>query len=248
MPSQPLKLTMKSTLFLLPNILHPEASFDHWIPKGVYDAAAQIDGLIAEDEKRGRHYLMRFAFDRGRTFREIPIKVFSEHQNEQSAKEILSSTPQGQKWGFVTDCGLPCIADPGHLLVKEAKKQGWEVRAFAGPNALILALMLSGLNAQRFSFHGYLPQKVPECIAKIQWMSKAAAVQNSTQAFIETPYRAAKLFELLLAHLDPKVQLCVAIDLTAPSQQVFTMAIKEWKLQKEQLTFNKNQVIFLVSS
>lgn len=238
---------MKSTLFLLPNILHPEAAFDLWIPKGVHDAVASIDGLIAEDEKRGRHYLMRFLFDRGRTFRDIPIKVFSEHQDMRSAKEILSSVPKGQKWGFVTDCGLPCIADPGHLLVKEAKKQGWEVQAFAGPNTLILALMLSGLNAQNFSFHGYLPQKIPECIAKIQWLNKWALSQGATQAFIETPYRAEKLFELLLSHLDANIQLCVAIDLTAPTQQVITKPVKEWKLHKQEVVFNKNQVIFLLS-
>lgn len=222
-------------LLLLPNLLNKEAHHELFLPKSVDKAVLSLNGLIAESEKEGRAYLKRF----GAPFREMPIHLLNKHMQE--IEELLKPLQKGETWGLISDAGLPILADPGYQLVARAKKLGLIVKAFVGPSSLIFALMLSGLPAQQFSFHGYLPRNPKEMIKMLETRAKE---ERSTQVFIETPYRNQKLFELLLATLSANTILCVAWDLTLPTQGVETHKIAEWK-KRSLPNLHKRPTVFL---
>lgn len=212
-------------LLLLPNLLSEESSHELFLPPIVKEVVAGIQGIFAESEKEARRYLKRFLPH----FREIPIKLLNEHTKESELKELLAPVLNGQTWGIISDAGLPCLADPGHQLVALAHRFGIEVEAFLGPSSLILGLMLSGLSAQRFAFHGYLPQQELDLKMQIRKLEQQSEKEDMTQLFIETPYRNQKMLETLLATLKDKTTLCVAWDLTMPSQKVISQPISTWK-------------------
>jgi 16S rRNA (cytidine1402-2'-O)-methyltransferase len=207
-------------LLLLPNLLGEESSHEEWLSRGVVSAVESIDGLIAESERGGRRYLRRFS-------RHLPIKLLNEHSTDREIEALLP--PQGESWGVISDCGLPCLADPGSKLVFYAKKRGIEIRALSGPSSLTLALMLSGLPAQRFTFHGYLPKDKKLLLKELKLMERESMQKGATQLFIEAPYRNERLFSLLCEGLSARTQLSIAWDLTLPGESVITQSIADWR-------------------
>ncbi len=220
---------MKPTLFLFPNLLDEEGDHTLVLPKSVDEAVPQIHGLIAESEKPARRFLRRFAFEAPKTFRDVPIKLLNEHTSEQQLDELLEPILKGQCWGLISDCGMPCLADPGSNMVFKARQKGVVIKTFVGPCSILLALVLSGLGGQRFTFHGYLPKEEPLLIKAIQEMQKRSTQEKSTHLFIETPYRNQKLFSLLLKILHDNTQLCIATDLTGQKQEIATRSVGGWK-------------------
>jgi 16S rRNA (cytidine1402-2'-O)-methyltransferase len=97
-----------------------------------------------------------------------------------------------------------------------------------GPSSILLALMASGFNGQRFSFHGYLPRDKKERSARIRELETRALRQDQTQIFIETPYRNVQLMEALLDTCHQDTKICVAMDLTLPGESVITRTISQW--------------------
>ena len=143
-------LGKKPLLLLLPNVLSEEESTFCHLALDLGKKIGSLDGLIAESEKGGRRYLKRFTFPEGRTFRDVPIRLLNEHTESKQLNELLDPILKGETWGIVSDAGLPCIADPGALLVSLARKKGVNIEAISGPSSVFLALMLSGLSAQKF--------------------------------------------------------------------------------------------------
>ena len=143
-------LPMKPALLLLPNVLADVKHHEPFLPSSVDKAVASIDGLIAESASAGRRFLARF--ETKKPTNEIPIALFNEHTKEEDIDFLLEPIRKGERWGLISDGGLPCIADPGAKLVKRANISGIIVQAFVGPSSPMLALMLSGLPAQRFYF------------------------------------------------------------------------------------------------
>jgi 16S rRNA (cytidine1402-2'-O)-methyltransferase len=193
-------------IYLLPNVLHEESPWRFSPPP--------IDALIAESEKEAYAYFKRMGIPK------IPVYLLNEHTEHSS--ELLKISQD--KVGLISDAGLPCLADPGSQLVTAARKKGIAVEAVPGPCSIVMALQLSGFSGQAFTFHGYFPREEKELIAKLRSLPKGAA-----HLFIETPYRTEKLFQLLLLHLQPNDQLCIAAELMGPNQFVETHSIKEWK-------------------
>lgn len=217
-------------LLLFPNVLDEEGIHDRVLPKSIDEAVPQIDGLIAESEKAARRFLRRFIFAPPKTFRDIPIRLLNEHTPDQQIDELLAPLiAKGERWGLISDCGMPCLADPGSNLVFKARQKGIAVQTFAGPSSILLSLVLSGLGGQRFTFHGYLPKEEGLLLKAIQEMQKRSAQEKSTHLFIEAPYRNEKLFSQLLKTLQDNTFLCIATDLTAPTQEVATKSVGEWK-------------------
>lgn len=233
---------MTGKLLLLPNLLYKEGDHAHFFAASVDAAVSTLQGLIAESEKEARSYLKRFQFSEGRTFRDIPIALFNEHVQEVDA--LLEPLQRGECWGLISDAGLPILADPGSPLVRRAAQLGIHVQAFAGPSSMILALLLSGLPAQRFAFHGYLPHAPTEALKRMETRSRT---EQATQVFMETPYRNEKLFETLLQVLDERTVLSIACDLTAPSQYVETHSIKTWK-KKSRPLLHKRPAVFVMNA
>lgn len=231
------------TLILLPNLLDESSDPDLYLPKNLKNILLSLDGLFAESEKSARHFLLKFLSKE--EFNKIKIKLLNEHTKEEEIKTFIKDI-LNQRWGLISDAGLPCIADPGSMLVKFAHQNNIEVQALSGPSSIFLSLMLSGLYAQKFSFLGYLPREEPHLIKEIKFLENESFKQKSTQIFIEAPYRADKLFEILKKHLRDTTLLSISINLTSKDQRVVTKTIKEMK--KINLVIGKNPAIFLFQS
>jgi 16S rRNA (cytidine1402-2'-O)-methyltransferase len=210
------------TLVLFPNSLSSSIHRDEFSPS-MQRRLETVDGIIVESEKEARQFLKAFSFDRGRTFRDIPLKLLNEHSMYNAS--FLEPMLKGEAWGLVSDGGLPCIADPGSELVFQARAKGIEIEVFPGPCSILQALLLSGFSAQSFAFHGYFPKEWVDLRQKLQSLIK----QPMTHIFIEAPYRSLKLLKELLLMLPDYAYLSVACDLMMPTQIVLTHSITHWK-------------------
>lgn len=235
-----------AALLLLPNLLgdsrHPEVFF----PSSVLKAVSTIDGLIAESEGEGRRYLSRF--ETKKPAKEIPIALFDHKTLDSDIDFYLEPIEKNQeRWGLISDAGLPCIADPGSRLVRRARQKGISVQAFVGPSSIFLALMQSGLPGQKFSFLGYLDKSSELLKKQMPSLIKNAEKEKSTQIFIEAPHRNRHTLEALLEVLPDNFYLCVAWDLTLPSQVILSQPVQHWK--KSPLpNIEKKPAIFLFSA
>jgi len=237
-----------ASLILLPNVLHSEDEDTRSVfPPIVQDKVISLQGLIAENEKEARRYLKRFTFPEGRTFREVPIRLLNEHTKPDELAELLDPLLKGEIWGLISDAGLPCLADPGANLVALARKKGVSVEAIPGPSSVFLALMLSGLSAQSFTFHGYLERDLNRKELQIKELDKVSSELNQTQLCIEAPYRNLNLLESLIKNLSPSTVLSVCSNLTAPDELVLTYPVKEWR-KINPPDIHKKPTIFLFSS
>jgi 16S rRNA (cytidine1402-2'-O)-methyltransferase len=181
-----------------------------------------------------------------KTFRDIPILLVNEHSTELQKQHIIDLLIKSQtSWGLISDCGLPCLADPGADIVLRARLRGIQVQACVGPSSIVLALMLSGLGGQRFIFHGYLPREEKMLIEKLQQMNQKSQ-KEYTHLFIETPYRNQKTFRYICAILPSQSWLSIACGLTSDQEWVKTYRIAQWK--KEPPMINKLPVVFVVRS
>lgn len=217
----------KPALLLLPNVLGDVKHHSLFLPPSVDKAVASLDGLIAESAAAGRRYLGRF--ETKKPAMEIPIALFNEHTPDADLDFLLEPIRKGERWGLISDGGLPCIADPGAKLVNRANQSGIIVQAFSGPSSILLGLMLSGLPGQKFYFAGYLDKEPQNREAEIKELQRNSKVHKATQIFIEAPYRNKHLLESLLNILSDTTHLCVAWDLTLPTQGMVSQSIQRWK-------------------
>lgn len=227
-------------LILLPNVLEESLPADPFLPASIAATIGQLDGLIAESEKSARRYLRRFLSHE--KMASLPLRLLNEHTAPKEIEALLKPVIEGQTWGVVSDAGLPCIADPGAELVAAARRSNIDIEAIAGPCSLILALQLSGFSGQRFCFHGYLPRDAEELEKKIKDLEKRA--KEETQIWIEAPYRSAKMLDALKIWLQPATRLCVAVNLTTPSQRVASHPIHQWKSLPFEI--GKEPAVFLI--
>ncbi len=230
------------TLFLLPNLLDETLGWEPFLPQSVPEAVRGLDGLIAESEKAGRRYLRRFVDHE--TMAATPIRLLNEHTAELTS--LLEPLLRGEKWGLVSDAGLPCVADPGAPLVLLAHEKKVRVVTFAGPSSILMALQLSGLSGQRFSFHGYLPREAADLKKALQQMEARSRQEGSAQVWIEAPYRNAKMAQTVVEILQPSTLFCIARDLTLEDQFVRTQPIALWR--KGGLEMAKTPTVFLLQA
>ncbi len=231
------------SLILLPNLLDTSLKGTTAFSKEVIEVLSTIDGLIAESEKEGRRYLKRFLLKKKP--HEIPIALLNEHTKPDLLNFLLEPLVEGERWGVVSDGGLPCLADPGSALVFLANQLKIPVIAYPGPSSIFLGLMLSGLPAQRFCFHGYPAKDIEKRQLELCRWQEESRKENSTQIFIEAPYRNHSLFQFCLSTLSSKTQFCIATNLTSPTQMVKTQSIREWKtFDSSQLQDNPTIFIF----
>jgi 16S rRNA (cytidine1402-2'-O)-methyltransferase len=146
--------------------------------------------------------------------------------------------------GLMSEAGCPGIADPGAVIVKLAHEKGITVVPLVGPSSITLALMASGMNGQSFAFNGYLPIEKSEKKAALKQLERLAQDKNQSQLFIETPYRNNKLVEDLLQCLQPNTFLCIACDITLPTEYIKTMRVQDWK--KEKIDLHNRPTIFIL--
>jgi len=236
-------MTLPPALLLLPNLIGQQGGHEAFFPVSVDQAVASIDGLIAESSQGGRSYLNQFRTKKPPY--QIPLALLNEHTAPDEIDFFLKPIKEGQRWGLVTDSGLPCMADPGSKLVYRARQLGISIEAFVGPSSLMMALMLSGLPGQRFSFQGYLSRAQDKRVQQLRQLEKTSKEQDSTQIFIEAPYRNAHTLQSICETLDDSTIVCVAWDLTMPTQGIVCQkngAIKKCPLPQ----IDKKPAIFLI--
>jgi 16S rRNA (cytidine1402-2'-O)-methyltransferase len=216
------------TLYILPNSLGgPVADI---LPPQVAKVAQQLDGLIAESDRGGRRFLEQFQGLK-RAPHQIPIALLNEHtkvhgpEKAEALDWLLEPLLKGETWGLVSDAGLPCLADPGSALVARARQRGIAIHVLSGPSAPLLALLASGLPAQKFVFHGYAP-KEPE--ARQSWVQGQLG-ESITHLCIEAPYRNAAMLETLIQQLPAESLLGLVLDVTLPSEEVLVTTVSQWR-------------------
>jgi len=231
----------KGILYLIPTTLG-ETEISKVIPAYIFEIINSIGEYIVEDEKSARRYLRKLRIKK--SLDEIILHPLNAHTLTESFASYLNSIEEGKNIGIISEAGCPGIADPGAEIVKIAHKKNIKVVPLVGPSSILLALMASGFNGQNFCFHGYLPKERNERIRKLKDLERTAQQKNQTQIFIETPYRNQHLLEDIISNCSLQTQLCIACDITLPSEFIQTKAINEWK--KKLPDINKRPAIFLI--
>lgn len=180
----------------------------------------------------------------GKNINVCTFREFNEHNCEESIEDIRVLFSQRQNVALISEAGIPCVADPGWQVVRLAHQCGMKVVPLSGPSSIFMALMASGIQGQRFMFHGYLPVKKEERIRYIRDIEQKINRDNATQIFIETPYRNTSLFEDLVSTLNPALVLSISAGLDTSEAFIKSMTIKEWKSQKPEL--HKVPAVFVV--
>jgi 16S rRNA (cytidine1402-2'-O)-methyltransferase len=230
---------MTSTIYLIPSVLDESAT--QTIPLYIIDAAKNCQVIFAENERTARRFLKSIC-------KEIVIDDYEWYTIHKAEREVMTTFRQkisdGKNIAIISEAGCPGIADPGQILIGAAQEMNAVVKPLVGPSSILLALMASGMNGQQFEFVGYLPIDSLERNKAITALEINSQKKNSTQIFIETPYRNNQLLENLLKTCKPATKLCIAAELTGPNEFIKTKTIAGWK--KEKTDFHKKPVIFLL--
>lgn len=235
---------MAGTLYLIPSALG-DTPWTTYLPAETQRIACRLTSLIAENAKTARAELKRI--EHPTPLRDIAIEQLAEKPSQSEIERLLSPLLADHDVGLVSEAGCPGVADPGALIVRRAHELGIPVRPLIGPSSLLLALMASGLEGQRFAFHGYLPAREPERSTRITELEKDSRRHDQTQIFIEAPYRNPVLFQALLTACKPDSRLCVATDLTLPGETVITRKIADWRRQPTPALDRRPTVFLLLS-
>ncbi|MBO5407774.1 MAG: SAM-dependent methyltransferase [Bacteroidales bacterium] len=228
-------------LYLIPSPLG-ENDPAEVIPSYVLELLQHINHYVVEEFRTVRRYLSRAGL-KGK-IDGLQMYELNEHTPVAQIEEYIKVLQEGNDVGLISEAGLPAVADPGAQLVDLAHRHGIEVVPLVGPSSLMLALMGSGLNGQCFAFTGYLPVKPDERKAKIKLLEKVSAQLRQSQIMIETPYRNGQLFADLLAVCGSKTRICVAADITLPTQTILTRSVAEWK--KNPIEIGKRPCVFIL--
>ena len=214
------------------------------LPANNMEMLATCRTFIVEELRTARRFLKRAGYP-------YPIDdtVFlelNEHTTHDAVGHYLDAIERGENIGLLSEAGLPCVADPGAMITRVAQRRGIEVVPLVGPSSLMLALMASGFNGQSFAFAGYLPVDKSKRAAAIRHLEERLHREHQTQIFIEAPYRNNQMLEALSTVLQADTLVCVACDLTLPTQYIRTMPAAKWKKEREKTDLHKRNTVFLI--
>jgi 16S rRNA (cytidine1402-2'-O)-methyltransferase len=232
--------SLLGTLFLVPNTLGDQARQEQLasvLPSETIKQAAKLQYWIVEEAKTARALLK--AIDAVTPLvcpiQEIQMSEWrgaarnAKYGADIKAVDLLKPLIAGKDMGLMSEAGVPGVADPGAELVLAAHQLGARVKPLVGPSSLLLGLMASGLNGQRFAFQGYLPHDNQERVSKLKQLELESRKLQQTQLWIETPYRNGAMIMACLSNLAPQTKLCIGIDLTLPTEAINTLSISEWR-------------------
>ncbi|PCH67532.1 MAG: SAM-dependent methyltransferase [Bacteroidetes bacterium] len=237
-----MKKNTQGCVYLIPTTLGDHTTIRSAIPHEVAVIITEIDEFIVENERSARRYLTNFNLKT--PISNIKLHVLNKHTERNDLSSYLDSIDQGKDIGIISEAGCPGIADPGSEIVAIAHSKGIRVAPLVGPSSILLALIASGLNGQYFSFVGYLPINNPERTKCIKELELYSYKKDQTQIFMEAPYRNQKLLEDIIKVCSSDTLLCLATDITLPTEHIKTMGIKDWKSNIPQI--NKRPTIFLI--
>jgi 16S rRNA (cytidine1402-2'-O)-methyltransferase len=231
---------VRGRIYLIPITLGGD-DFLKVIPEKVIIITRQLRFFIVEDIRSARRFLR--LIDKTFPIDDTVFFELNEHTGESDITDYLEPAMKGSDIGLMSEAGLPGIADPGARIVALAHQKHIIVTPLSGPSSIILALISSGLNGQNFTFNGYLPVKPAERAARLRELEKKSG-EGCAQIFMETPYRNQKLLETIISTCHNETKLCIAADITLPTESIRTMKISEWK--KDLPSINDRLVVFVM--
>ncbi|HEY4616775.1 MAG TPA: SAM-dependent methyltransferase [Flavobacterium sp.] len=233
--------TSLGKLYLIPTTMGDCDPMDV-LPHTVKRTIDFIDHYIVENDKTARKSIKEVSPEKKQS--ELVLFTLNKRTEVKEHLDFIKPLLEGKNMGLMSEAGCPGVADPGAVIVKLAHEKGIQVIPLVGPSSILLAMMASGMNGQSFTFHGYLPIEKDEKKASFKNLEKISFEQNQSQIFIETPYRNNKLLEDLLQTLHPETHLCIATDITLPTEYIKTKKISAWK--KENVDLHKRPTIFII--
>lgn len=231
----------KAPLYLIPAPL-ADVDFSMIFPAFNLDIINEINHYIVEELRTARRLLRKMNINK--SIEELTFSEIHEHAKNVNYNEILHPCLEGKPIGLLSEAGTPCVADPGSKVVAKAHQLGIPVIPLIGPNSILLALMASGFDGQRFAFNGYLPVDRTQREREILFYESLMKKNGQTQIFIETPYRNNHFLDSLLTVCAPDTRICVACNLTAPDQLIITQSVSKFK--KAAIDIYKKPTIFLI--
>jgi 16S rRNA (cytidine1402-2'-O)-methyltransferase len=230
------------TLYAIPTPLGAAAS--EALPAPALAIVSDIGDFVAENAKSARAFLAQAGLQR--PLQDVSIRILDEHTPPREVSALLQPLREGRTLGLLSEAGCPAIADPGAALVEAAHREGFRVVPLIGPSSIVLALMASGLEGQRFAFYGYLPREKRAREQKIRDLEQRSRRERETEIFIETPYRNDALLDSAIAACAPTTMLCVAADLTLRTESIVTRSVAAWR--QARASVGRRPAIFLLYS
>ena len=227
-------------LYLLPVWLGDEGGLELMPPANIA-IAERVDNFFCEHEKTARRMLRRMSPT-------IDLNAIKLHRLDKDTSDTdiasMIAVLKENDGAIISEAGMPCIADPGARLVAKAHDAGITVVPLTGPSSLLLALAASGMNGQRFTFHGYLPRESAERKQTLKKLEQEAQRTGGAQLFIETPYRNDAMLADIIATCDGGTRVCVAVELEQPTGSVITRTVAGWRRNTPKL--DKRPCVFII--
>ena len=228
-------------LYLIPTTLGESDPMDV-LPQTVKRTIDFIDDYIVENEKTARRFVKSIHPEKVQAT--LRLSSLNKHTEKSEYAEMIKPCLEGKNVGLMSEAGCPGVAEPGAVIVKLAHEKGIQVVPLVGPSSILLAMMASGMNGQSFAFNGYLPIDKGEKKVALKNLEKLSQDKNQSQIFIETPFRNNKMLEDILQAIQPGTLLCIATDITLPTEYIKTKRASDWKNAKVDL--HNRPTIFII--
>ncbi len=229
-------------LYLIPTTLGEEGDPNDVLPQTIKRSIDFIDDYIVENEKTARKFIKSIQPTKVQST--LRLSSLNKHTEVSEHSKMLQPCLEGKNVGLMSEAGCPGVADPGAVIVKLAHEKGIQVVPLVGPSSILLAIMASGMNGQSFAFNGYIPIDKAEKKSALKNLERLSQDKNQSQIFIETPYRNNKMLEDIIQALNPSTYICVATDITLPTEFIKTMRASEWK--KIKVDLHNRPTIFII--
>jgi 16S rRNA (cytidine1402-2'-O)-methyltransferase len=233
-------MTNKGKVFLIPSIIADDTQHQVISPR-YHEVLQNIRYFVVEDVRTARRFLSSLKIFE--SVESLEFVVLNKDTSRDDVAKLMQPALSGENIGILSESGCPGVADPGAIAVNFCHRNDIRVVPLVGPSSILLALMASGLNGQKFAFHGYLPIDNKELMQSIKSLETQSRKDRQTQIFIETPYRNNQMLKSLIQSLSPQTELCVAQDLTGSDERVLTKTITNWRLQSIEMP--KKPAVFL---
>ncbi|TWO30895.1 SAM-dependent methyltransferase [Seonamhaeicola sediminis] len=231
----------KGNLYLIPCTLGDNEPLEV-LPISVKETIERLNIFIVENEKSARRFIKKITPEKSQP--SLQFFILNKHTDKADLPNFLNPCSKGDNVGLLSEAGCPGIADPGADIVKIAHENNIKVIPLVGPSSILLALMSSGMNGQRFAFNGYLPIDKNERKNELKRLERLSFELNQSQIFIETPYRNNKILEDITSILSGNTLVCVACDITLLTEFIKTQTVNEWK--KNMVDLHKRPTIFII--
>jgi 16S rRNA (cytidine1402-2'-O)-methyltransferase len=235
-------MTNKGKVFLIPTVI-ADNTHHHVISQQCLEVLPAIRHFLVEDVRTARRFLSALKiYD---NIESLHFSVLNKDTKPSELKQLMEPLFEGNDIGILSESGCPGVADPGALAINYCHRNDVKVIPLVGPSSILLALMASGLNGQKFAFHGYLPIEGKELVKSIRTFEEESRKNQQTQIFIETPYRNNQILKSLIGTLTHQTELCIALDLTGTDELIKTRTVKDWLTQRIELPKKPAVYLFL---